>query len=217
MGVMRSVFLAVLVADLALVAAGIAAYPSYWRQPGSVGYLAGPVVLLVAYGVAVVAATRSADRRRVLRVAAIVGLATGLLEVANIAVETFAALSGPANLAATAPFILGPFAVWAMLAGWVARATGELRLGLLAAVFGAMVTMVTGVTFGFALALVAPGRLSRILATDPDFVRSGWTDVRAYVLANAFDNGLTHLLGALLVGAIVGLLGGAVGARLARA
>ena len=216
---MRGAFLAILGLDIVLVGVGVANYPAFLRQPGSLAYLAEPLVLLVIYVAVVLAVTgrTGRDQRRLLWAAAIVGLATGAMEVANISVETFTNLSGPANLATTAPFILGPFVIWGVVGGWAARATGSLRLGLLAAVWSAMVTMVVGVTYGFALALTAPGRLTRILADDPDRIRSGWSDVRAYVLANAFDNGFTHLLGAVLVGTAVGLVGGLVGVRWSRA
>jgi hypothetical protein len=164
----------------------------------------------------VLAAIRStpADRRRVLGAAAVVGLVLGALEVVNISVETFAGLSGAANLATTAPLILGPFLVWSVVAGWAARATGSLRTGLLASVWSAMVTMVIGVTYGFVLALAVPGRLADDLVNDPDYLRSGWTDVKAFVLANTFDNGFTHLLGGLIVGSVVGLIGSLIGIRL---
>src|SRR5207248_448616 len=141
-------------------------------------------VLLIVYAGLVLAVTRSpsTDRRRTLRGAATVGLALGVLEMVNISVETFTGLSGAANIATTAPLILGPFAVWAVVGGWAGRATGSFRAGLLAAVWSAMVTMLVGVTYGLLLALVAPNRLARNLANDPDFVRSGWTDVKAFVL-----------------------------------
>ena len=74
-----------------------------------------------------------------------------------------------------------------------------------------MVTMVIGVTYGFVLALVTPGTLARNLVNDPDYARSGWPDLKAFVLANTFDNGFTHLLGGLLVGCVVGLVGSLVG------
>jgi hypothetical protein len=214
---MRSSFLAGLGADVALIAAGVIRYPAFWNQHGSVAYLAEPVVLLAVYAVVVLAATRSAsvDRRRVLRAAALVGLALGALETVNISVETFTGLSGAANLATTAPLILGPFLVWSVVAGWAARAARSLRLGLLAAVWCAMVTMVIGVTYGFVLALATPGRLAHDLVNDPDYLRSGWTDVKAFVLANTFDNGFTHLLGGLIVASVVGLVGSIVGTRLA--
>ena len=150
-----------------------------------------------------------------LRAAVLVGVALGTLEMVNISVETFAGLSGAANLTTTAPLILGPFLVWSVVAGWAARATWSPRTGLLAAVWSAMVTMVIGVTYGFVLALVVPDRLAHDLVNDPDYLRSGWTDVNAFVLANTFDNGFTHLLGGLIVGSVVGLIGSLIGMRLA--
>jgi hypothetical protein len=214
---MRSALLAVLGADVALIAACVIGYPAFLNQRGNVAYLAEPVVLLVVYAVVVLAATRSAsvDRWRVLRAAALVGLALGALETVNISVETFTGLSDAANLATTAPLILGPFLVWSVVAGWAARASGSLGLGLLAAVWCAMVTMVLGVTYGFVLALATPGRLAHDLVNDPDYRRSGWTDVKAFVLANTFDNGFTHLLGGLIVASVVGLIGSLIGTRLA--
>jgi hypothetical protein len=216
-GGMRRAMLAVLGVDVVLVAAGVIGYPSFLNQRGSAAYLTEPTVLLAVYAVVALAAIRpaSADRRRVLRAAAMVGVALGTLEMLNISVETFAGLSGAANLATTAPLILGPFLVWSVVAGWAARATGSLRTGLLAAVCSTMLTMMIGVTYGFVLALVVPGRLARDLVNDPDYLRSGWTDVKAFVLANTFDNGFTHLLGGLIVGSVVGLIGGLIGVRLA--
>jgi hypothetical protein len=213
---MRWTFLAVLAADVALVAFGVLMYRPFLSQPGSLVYLAEPLGLIVVYGAVVLTAARATRSvpRRILRVATVIGSCLGLLEVVNISVETFTRLSGGANLAATAPLILGPFAVWSLVGGWAARATGDPRTGVLAAVWTAMVTMVVGVTFGFLLPLIAPARLERILAADPDYVRSGWTDLRAFVLANTFDNGFTHLLGALVVGTLVGLMGSAIGVRL---
>ncbi len=215
---MRAMLLTVLGVDLVLIAACVLSYRPFLSQPGSLGYLAGPVALVLVYAAAVLVVTRlfGSARRRVLRTAAMVGAGLGLLEVVNISVETFTDLSGGASLAATAPLILGPFAVWCLVGAWAARITGVVGVGVLAAVWSAMITMVGGVTFGFVLALVARARLARILVTDPDYVRSGWTDSKAFVLANAFDNGFTHFLGAVVVGTVVGLVGSAIGVRWSR-
>jgi hypothetical protein len=208
--------LALLGIDAALAVAGVISYPSFLRQSGSVVYLAEPLLLLAIYAAVAVALVRStgADRRRVLPAATVVAIAVGAIEVANISVETFAGLSGATSLATTAPLILGPFAIWSVVAGWAARATGSLRTGLLAAIWTAMLTMMIAVTYGLVLLLAVPDRLGRDLLTDPDYARSGWPDVKAFALANTFDNGFTHLLGGLLVGSVVGLIGGLIGARL---
>jgi hypothetical protein len=209
-GGMRGAMLAGLGVDAALVVIAVLRYPAYFRQPGSVAYLIEPLVLLAVYAVVVIATAR-----RVPRGAALVGLGLGVLEIVNISVETFTGLHGAANLATTAPLILGPFLVWAIVAGWAARSTGSVRSGLLASVWTAMVTMLIGVSYGFLLVLAAPGRLAHDLTGDPDYLRSGWPDLKAFVLANTFDNGFTHLLGGLVVGSVVGVLGGLVGVRLA--
>jgi hypothetical protein len=139
---MRRAFLAVLGLDLVLVGANVVTYRPFFTQPGSVVYLSEPIVSLVVYAAVVLAATRSvnADQRRVLPTAALVGLATGALEIVNISVETFTGLSGAVN----APLILGPFVIWGVVGGWAAWATGALRVGMLGAVCSAMVTMVSG-------------------------------------------------------------------------
>jgi hypothetical protein len=216
---MRTAVLAVLGLDGVLIAAAVIGYPSFLEQHASLVYLAEPVVLLIVYAIVVLAATRpvSPGRRRVLRAASMVGAVLGALEIVNISVETFGGLSGAANLAATAPLILGPFLVWSVAAGWAARTTGMLWMGLLAAVWTAMITMLIGVTYGLGLALATPSRLAHNLVADPDYLRSGWTDVQAFVLANTFDNGFTHLLGGLIVGCVVGLIGGLAGIGLAHA
>jgi hypothetical protein len=217
-GGVQAAFLTVIGLDLVLVAGSALSYRPFFSQPESLSYLAKPVALLLLYATAVVIVTRSQHpaQRRGLRVAAVIGCACGLVEMVNISVETFGDLAGGAKLVATAPLILGPFVAWGIVGGWAAHATGSLRQGVLAAVWSAMVTMAVGVTFGFALASAARGRMEQILGADPDFIRTGWTDLQAFVLANTFDNGFTHLLGALIVGTVVGLTGSVVGLRWAR-
>jgi hypothetical protein len=46
--------------------------------------------------------------------------------------------------------------------------------------------------------------------SDPDYLRSGWTDVRAFAIANTFDAGFTHLVEAPVIAAVLGALGGGI-------
>jgi hypothetical protein len=46
---------------------------------------------------------------------------------------------------------------------------------------------------------------------NPDFARSQWPDAKLFAIANSFDAGFSHLLGALLIGGIVGMLGASIG------
>ncbi|HEY6423106.1 MAG TPA: hypothetical protein VIY28_07630 [Pseudonocardiaceae bacterium] len=188
-------------------------YPRFFDQPGSITSAVGVTGLVAVYAAGTLIVFRAAGQAGcpVLRMAGLVGMGLGLIEVANISLETFTDIPGRAGMAATAPLILGPFIGWGLVAVWTARRTAGWRLGVLAAAWTAMVTMTIGVTYGLALALVARPRMETILAGDPDFVRSGWLDLRAFVLANTFDNALTHLLGGLIVATLVGLLGSLIG------
>jgi hypothetical protein len=78
---------------------------------------------------------------------------------------------------------------------------------LLAAVWSAMICVLLTVAYGWTLPLVALSRLQQELAGDPDFLRSRWTDLHAYVLANSLDSGFSHLLGALIISAALGAIG----------
>ena len=210
---MRWGFLAAVVADAMLVAVLPAMSPGFWLQPGSLGHLWPALVMFSIYGAILVVASARRERTpaSALRFGSMVGLALGVVEMANIAIESYSTLSGSLGLAITAPLILGPFVVWGWVAARTARRTRSWLAGTTAALWSAMVTMLTGVTFGMVVLVVSPDRLAHNLKGDPDFLRSGWTDLQAFTLANTFDNAATHLIGALIVGAVVGTLGGAAG------
>lgn len=210
---LRLVILAALALNLLLIGVRVLLYTPLLAQPGAFAYVLEPVVLLVAYGVIVLGVTAGAgDGRRVaLRVGTVVGLIAGALWIVNLALETFTDLSGRAGLLATAPFLLGGFALWGAAGFLGAWRTGSIGLGMLAAIWGAMICVLLTVTFGWLLTYAALPRLEQSLITDPDFLRSHWHDLRAFAIANAFDSGFSHLLGALIIGAVVGAAGSWLG------
>ena len=114
----------------------------------------------------------------------------------------------------TAPFLLGGFALWGGAGYQAARRTASLPMGIMAAVWAAMLTVLLTVTFGLALGFLALPHLTAMMIGDPDFARSGWLDARAFAIANQFDSAFSHLLGALIIGTAVGALG--AGAALLR-
>jgi len=213
-GVVRA-FVGVAVTDVLLVVVLAVSHPGFWRQPGALAYLVPVLVMLAVYvaGAVVVVVRPELAPLASLRAGGAAGLVLGGVEVVNIAVETFSGLTGTTNLAVTAPLILGPFVVWGWVAACQARRVATVRAGLTAAYAVAMVTMLVGVTFGLVLVALDPERVARALVGDPDFARSGWTDVNAFALANTFDNAFTHLLGALVVATVVGGIGTALGLR----
>lgn len=215
---LRFILVALLALNLLLIGVRVVLYRPFFVQPDSLMYVLEPSVLLLIYIGVVFAVTANdgADRWRAVRTGTAMGVITGAMGVVNLTLETFVALSGAANILATAPFLLGSFALWGLAGFLGARQTRSLPLGILAALWSGMVAILIEVTYGFLLSYTALPTLERLLVNDPDFLRSHWDDLRAFAIANTFDSGFSHLLGALLIGAIVGAVGGGIGMLSAR-
>jgi hypothetical protein len=215
---LRWIVLAALAVDLALIGVRVALYTPLLAQPGGIVYIVEPVVLLLTYAAIVwwITANPTAKRSIALTVGITFGLLSGLLWLVNLTVETFTNLSGSIGGLATAPFLLGGFALWGIAAFHAARQTSSVFHGMLAAVWSAMICVLITITFGFLLTYTSLPRLERNLGADPDFLRSHWHDLHAFAIANSFDAAFSHLLGALIVAAIVGSLGAFAGTLIPR-
>jgi hypothetical protein len=208
----RYALLALICVNVALVALNVALYPAFFAQAGALIYLLEPFPLLFTYALIALFTTRRNDPQpsMALRAGLLFGLFTGCLWLLNLTLETFTDLSGGVSILATAPFLLGGFLLWGIAGAVAAWRTGSISSGLLAAVWSAMICVLLTIAYGWALPLVALPRLQQQLANDPDFLRSHWTDLHAFVLANSFDAGFSHLLGALIVGLTLGAIGAVV-------
>ena len=67
--------------------------------------------------------------------------------------------------------------------------------------------MLIGVAAGFVIEFFAARPDPAYVATWGEFKRSGWTDARAFGLANTLDSAFTHLVIAPIVALVVGGLG----------
>jgi hypothetical protein len=217
--VLRLWLLALIAADLALVGLRAATYPAYFTMPGAVGYLIPLLVALAVYAAAIVAlprlAVRSPGAATALRAGMVAGLVGGALDIANITLESVLALPQAVVSLTTLAAMLGLFVTFAV-AGFVAGRRAGFWPGLAAAVWSAAIAILIAITFGFLLANVALPRLAHDEQGDPDYQRSGWTDPRAFAIANTFDAGFTHLLEGPIIALVLGAAGsglGQVGAR----
>lgn len=201
-------FLVAVASDLALIVLRVLLYTPLLRQHNALIFILEPVILLILYVGIAVATTRNTGSHRyvALRDGATVGLVTGVMWIVYLAIETFSPVSG---IPVTAPFLLGAFVLWGVAGFLAARQTGSLALGILAAIWAAMLCVLLAITFGFLLTYTSLPTLERQMVTDPDFLRSRWSDIRAFAIANAFDSAFSHLLGALIVSAIFGAVGSA--------
>jgi hypothetical protein len=209
---LRILLLLAIALDLLLIVGRALLYRPLWSQQGAFASLLTPVALLLVYAAIVLwaAGDSAAGRGQALAQGTVVGVITGTLWVANLALETFADLSA-LGLLATAPFLLGGFTLWG-LAGF--RAAGQARsvaAGLRTALYAAMTCVLATITFGVLLTYTSLPYLARQLVGDPDYLRSHWRDLPAFAIANTFDSAASHLLGGLLIGALVGATGGALG------
>ena len=140
-----------------------------------------------------------------------VGLLTGATWIVDLSIETFASLAWPASLLITAPLLLGAFVLWGTAACHGAWRTGSVGGGMIAAVWGAMICALITIAFGFLLTYTSMPTLQHDLAGNPDFLRSHWSDLHAFAIANMFGAGFSHLLIAPIVGTAVGTVGGLLG------
>jgi hypothetical protein len=210
---LRYGILALIVLNLLMVGTRVLRYQPFFGQPGGRFFLLEPVALLCIYAAMVLALTTRVSPERVvaLHVGTILGLITGALWVINLYGETFTNLNGSLGILSTAPFLLGGFGLWGVAGFLGTRRTGVIGLGILAAVWCAMLCVLLTVAFGFLLLYISLPQLEHNLLNDPGWLHSGWGDLRAFALANTFFAGFTHLLAALLIGAIVGAIGGGCG------
>jgi hypothetical protein len=218
---LRTLFLLGIGLDLGLIGLQVAVYPALLAQPGSLGYIAEPIVVLLAYGAIVVGATsRVAPADQPARLATLslgttFGLLTGGLWIVNHTLETFVDLSS-LGILTTAPLLLGAFLLWGLAGFLRARQARSLPSGLLAAVWSAMLCVLLTITYGFAILYLALPRLQSLETNDPDFARSHWSDLHAFTLANTFDAAFSHLLGALVISLVFGAIGSLMGLLITR-
>jgi hypothetical protein len=145
--------LGLLLVAVLLLGARVALYPDLLQQPGALVYLLGPLALLVCYGVLVVLLTRSkqSEERQALAVGTVVGLLSALLWLINLTLEVFTTAGDTWGILASAPFLLGGFLLWGVAELVGAWQTKRLLLGIVAAIWSAMICALLTVMYGWVL------------------------------------------------------------------
>ena len=210
----RAVFAFVLVvmiaASIGMAVAAVERSPGWFNNPGARPYLEEAVYSLVVYAgvIVIVVANRGEEWDEELQNAAIFGSIGAVVELVDSAVDhshASAALAQTVNVAA----LLAIFVLWGLAGARTSRDHGHFRAGVMTAIMSAGVTMVIAMTVGFALELfIAP---TSDATTGAAFTRSGWTDARAFAIANTFHFGFTNLWMGPAIGLIVGSIGAWIG------
>jgi len=197
--------------DLVLIAVRVFLYRPFLAMPGGLTFVIEPVTMLIVYGVLVlwITTTGGLPRQSAIARGTIFGLITGALQVTHMTLENFVDLGPRLNGITTLTFMFCAFMLWGVAGYVVARSTKSIFSGITAAVWSAVVSTLITVTFGFALMYSSVPR-PEYVATWAEFKRSGWTDARAFAIANTLDAGFSHLIIAPIVGIIFGAIGAAM-------
>jgi hypothetical protein len=210
LGITLSFLIAV---DAGMAALAVARYPAFFEQHSALVYvleLAG-ILLLYAVVTALLLGVRDRVWNRILTNASAFGVITGALEIVNIGLEN----SGVA--AAHMPafpigFMVIVFSLWSIAGVRTVRSGNSTLAGVTTAVLSAGICMLLAVACGFLVELLVAPPDPAVVSTWAEYRRSGWTDPRAFGLANTIDSGFTHLV----IAPIVAVVFGGIGSVLAR-
>ena len=197
---------------LSLVMAGIKVfrYPPLLAIPSGPTYVVETAIVLLLYGIVSRWVTGSDQPlfEAALLIGTPVGLVASAVQISHLATEGFVHSWGPWEGIAAVAFGLSTFLIWGVAGYRSARKAGAIAPGIVSGAWSAIVTMSILVTFGFAFEFYLAVPRPEDVATWGEFARSGWTDVRAFTIANTLGSALSHLVLGPLVGAIFGGIGG---------
>lgn len=213
---LRRVIPAIILANLLLILLGLALYPTVIQQNGLLGVIADTAILLI-YGFLALFSPLSVGKARpeLLKTSLLLGLISGLCLstdlVAGYLITHDAQTNANTSLIAYGIF-LGLVALSAFL---VARRTGRVRSGLVAALWSVIVALLIWFAFEFAafylFSSTPSGREFIRLEMEADFARSKATDYPGFVMSDFYGAGFYHLLLGLILAMLLGSLGGLVG------
>jgi hypothetical protein len=198
--------------DLTLAVLGIARYPALFIQHGAWIFVAELVGVLLVYGAAasLFLRQRGPAWQTISKYSGVYGCITSGLELVSLAIETWLPAWAHGGIFSVG-IMVSLFVLWGIAGGWAARTTGSIGNGLWTAVTSAAFCMLVAVAAGFVVEFFLAIPDVGAIQTWQEFKRSGWTDARAFGVANTLDSGFTHLLIAPIVASLFGLGGSFIG------
>ena len=215
--VLRRTIAAGVVLILALIGFGMLRYPRILSEGGAASIVA-PIGLLLLYGAAALWGTRwfSQAHNVALLNGTVFGLAIGVVFVVMIAIENFIAMPTEFNPIVTLGLMLLIFLLFAGAGARGATHTGQVRFGILASVWSAMIGVLIALVFGFAVNFLFTQRLEQNLQASAEYARSGMHDLTTFTFYNTLDSAASHLIQAPIIAAVFGAVGSLIGTGLAK-
>ena len=195
--------------DAGMAALAVARYPAFFEQHSALVYVVELASILFLYAVATVFLfrVRGGVWQTILSNASAFGIITGVLEVVNIAFENTAAAAMAGIPAFSIGFMLTVFSLWGVAGARTVRSGNSTRAGIAASVLSAGMCMLLAVAGGFLIELLVAPADPAAVSMWAEYRRSGWTDPRAFGLANTLESASTHLFIAPIVAAVFGGVG----------
>lgn len=208
----RIVFSDLILLSIALAVFRVHQYRPYLSMLGALTFLLKTCILLLVYGAAVFLSTRSPSppRDKALHRGTIFGVTGGGLLSVHLLIENTVDFGRLANGAVTLSFMLSVFLLWSICAFTQARSGESFPLAVFSGVWSALTNMLITVAFGFTL-LYFMGPPPQEVAAWNEFHRSGWSDARAFAIADTLDSANSHLMIGPVIGLVFACAGAAVG------
>jgi hypothetical protein len=206
----RLILLVVISIDIIMVIISTFMYPPLLTMPHFYTYILELGVMLPLYIAIVLWATRPSTVLTTLRIAAFFGLMAGLLEIVHISIEDFGHMNAHAETVSTGIFMGGLFLLFAVSGYCITLNRRNVISGMLGASWSAVVCMLIVMTYGLSQLFWSFGAIENHDIGDPDFIRTGWTDMHAFVIADIFEACFKILLLGPIVGLVFGLFGAVI-------
>jgi hypothetical protein len=211
-GALRSVLLVVIGINIVMTIIATLMYPPLLTMPHANSYIFELGVMLLIYIAIVFWSTRPAIILNTLRIATFFGIIAGVLEIVHISIEDFGHLNGRAETVSTGIFMGGLFLLFATSGYRITLNNRNVVSGMFGASWSSVVCMLMVVTYGLSQLFWSFEAIEKHDIGDPDFIRTGWTDMHAFVIADIFE----ACFKVLLLGPIAGIFFGLLGASIAR-
>ncbi len=205
---LRATLLLAIVLNLVMIGIRVFLDPQLLGMSGGLQSALEPAAMLTLYALIVTWAMQSNPAAQaIVREGTAVGLISGTLEVVHITLENYGHFNARVESVSTGGFMFGLLLLWSIAGYRVTRSTADLGAGVLAGSWSAMVGMLMAMTYGFSQLFWGLPRLEQRNVGSPDFLRSGWTDLHTFTIADVFEAGFKILLIGPIAAAVLGGLG----------
>jgi hypothetical protein len=203
-----AVLFSLIALNATMAAFAVARYPAFFEQHSALVYVLEPIGILLLYTILTVylVRVRGGAWNTILINATVFGVITGALELINIGLENVAP-GASRSPAISIGFMAIVFSLWGIGGARTVRSGNSIRAGIATAILSAGICMLIAVAAGFLIEFFVAPPDPATVSKWAEYRRSGWTDARAFGLANTLDSAFTHLVIAPIVAMVFGSIG----------